>query len=121
MIRRGRSKPWPLVRPQRVKLGGKRGPERQWCGRCFLNELKAGGAAHIRWETCQNDAKHYYENNTEIWIVNCEDSISLEFRHSTLKEFQYSIRKIDRLINELHRAKRAMYSAAKARKLKVDG
>jgi len=116
-----RRKPWPVVRARITKRGGKNGPERRWSGRCFLNELQANGAAHIRWTTCQNSAKHRYENSTKIYICDCDNEISLDFRHATLKEYKYSIRKIDRFINQLCRARRAMYSAAKARGLKVDG
>lgn len=121
MIRRERHKPWLVVRARTIKQGGKHGTERRWGGRCFLNELQANGAAHVRWLTCQNSNKHHYDNNTEIYITDCENEISLDFHHATLKEYKYSIRKIDRLINQLCRARRAMYSAAKARGLKVDG
>jgi len=118
-----RTKPFPVRRPRSIKRGvadGKPTIDRKWTGRQWINPAQNNGDARIRWEVTQSSGP-YPDLDGKFYISDCNKRIDLDFFGGTLKRYRYSCAKIDRIVDELLKFKLAMYSAAKAHGLKVDG
>lgn len=102
------------MKPTKIKKNRK-----QWCGRLWLNSLASNARANLRWKTKQS-FEHSYMNQTELFISDCANDITLDFQHNTLREYIYSVKKVNKMIKELQKMKLAIYAAAKNHNLKVD-